>query len=580
MIIKSISIKNFKSFGNNTQTLSFSTNIGELILLSGKNGAGKSSLQQSIDFSLFGIVRGKSGKKVKQSILPNRVNKNLETSINFINNSSDDICIRRGLEPTFNKLEINNSEHKKIAKSYTKEDLIGFDYDTYKNFISMSVSDFANFIDLSQEDKRIIINRIFNLKDLDNYLSLCNAKIKQYNDEIVKFTNIIETNTQTIESLNKNIISIQNVNLYDNEKELSKLEEEKESKREPYISLKKKIDSYQNIIEELDIALLELNEQKNTNNNEIIEIRIEIKSLTEKIKIYKSGSCPNCNSNLNDHDHLNILNNIVSKSEELTNQYTQLESKNNELLLKINELTTERNNLQKEKISTTTDFNNIVYDLKNISKKISSLKEKSNSNENISIIELSKNIKDLEIKNLENITKIEKLNDNIKTYDELKIVFSNNGIRKNIIRNITKPINVYITDILADLKSPYSIKIDDDFNVNIYERLSLSVDPESLSVGESKKVNIAIALSYLKLILKYRKLNIIFLDEVFSSMEPEHVELALKVLKDLSKEFNLNIIILDPNVYFRDSSSFGYSYFDRIIKINKNLNFSSINEEK
>lgn len=580
MIIKSISIKNFKSFGNNTQTLSFSTNIGELILLSGKNGAGKSSLQQSIDFSLFGIVRGKSGKKVKQSILPNRVNKNLETSINFINNSSDDICIRRGLEPTFNKLEINNSEHKKIAKSYTKEDLIGFDYDTYKNFISMSVSDFANFIDLSQEDKRIIINRIFNLKDLDNYLSLCNAKIKQYNDEIVKFTNIIETNTQTIESLNKNIISIQNVNLYDNEKELSKLEEEKESKREPYIYLKKKIDSYQNIIEELDIALLELNEQKNTNNNEIIEIRIEIKSLTEKIKIYKSGSCPNCNSNLNDHDHLNILNNIVSKSEELTNQYTQLESKNNELLLKINELTTERNNLQKEKISTTTDFNNIVYDLKNISKKISSLKEKSNSNENISIIELSKNIKDLEIKNLENITKIEKLNDNIKTYDELKIVFSNNGIRKNIIRNITKPINVYITDILADLKSPYSIKIDDDFNVNIYERLSLSVDPESLSVGESKKVNIAIALSYLKLILKYRKLNIIFLDEVFSSMEPEHVELALKVLKDLSKEFNLNIIILDPNVYFRDSSSFGYSYFDRIIKINKKLNFSSINEEK
>ena len=200
MIIKSISLKNFKSFGNNTQTLSFNTNIGELILLSGENGAGKSSLQQSIDFSLFGIVRGKSGKKVKQSILPNRINKNLETNINFINNSSNDICIQRGLEPTLNKLIINNSDDKKVAKSYTKEDLIGFDYDTYKNFISMSVSDFANFIDLNQEDKRNIINRIFNLKDLDNYLSLCNAKIKQYNDEIVKYSTIIQTNSQTIES--------------------------------------------------------------------------------------------------------------------------------------------------------------------------------------------------------------------------------------------------------------------------------------------------------------------------------------------------------------------------------------------
>lgn len=579
MIIKSISLKNFKSFGNNTQTLSFNTNIGELILLSGENGAGKSSLQQSIDFSLFGIVRGKSGKKVKQSILPNRINKNLETNINFINNSSNDICIQRGLEPTLNKLIINNSDDKKVAKSYTKEDLIGFDYDTYKNFISMSVSDFANFIDLNQEDKRNIINRIFNLKDLDNYLSLCNAKIKQYNDEIVKYSTIIQTNTQTIESLNRNIVSIQNVDLYDKERELSKLEEEKESKRDPYISLKKKIESYQPIMIELDAKLLELNEQKNINNNKIIEIRIEIKSLNDKIRIYKSGSCPTCNSDLKDHNHLNILTEIISKSEELTNQYTKLESKNTKLTLKINKISTERNNILKEKSTTTTDYNNIIYDLKNISKKISFLKEKSKLNDNISVTELTKNITDLEIKNFENINKIDKLNNEIKIYDELKLVFSNNGIRKNIIRNITKPLNVYITDILVDLKSPYNIKIDDDFNVNIYERLSLSVDPESLSVGESKKINIAIALSYLKLILKYRKLNIIFLDEVFSSMEPEHVELALKVLKNLTKEFNLNIIILDPNVYFRDSSSFGYSYFDRIIKITKKLNFSTINEE-
>lgn len=579
MIIKSISLKNFKSFGNNTQTLSFNTNIGELILLSGENGAGKSSLQQSIDFSLFGIVRGKSGKKVKQSILPNRINKNLETNINFINNSSNDICIQRGLEPTLNKLIINNSDDKKVAKSYTKEDLIGFDYNTYKNFISMSVSDFANFIDLNQEDKRNIINRIFNLKDLDNYLSLCNAKIKQYNDEIVKYSTIIQTNTQTIESLNRNIVSIQNVDLYDKERELSKLEEEKESKRDPYISLKKKIESYQPIMIKLDAKLLELNEQKNINNNKIIEIRIEIKSLNDKIRIYKSGSCPTCNSDLKDHNHLNILTEIISKSEELTNQYTKLESKNTKLTLKINKISTERNNILKEKSTTTTDYNNIIYDLKNISKKISFLKEKSKLNDNISVTELTKNITDLEIKNFENINKIDKLNNEIKIYDELKLVFSNNGIRKNIIRNITKPLNVYITDILVDLKSPYNIKIDDDFNVNIYERLSLSVDPESLSVGESKKINIAIALSYLKLILKYKKLNIIFLDEVFSSMEPEHVELALKVLKNLTKEFNLNIIILDPNVYFRDSSSFGYSYFDRIIKITKKLNFSTINEE-
>jgi DNA repair exonuclease SbcCD ATPase subunit len=97
-------------------------------------------------------------------------------------------------------------------------------------------------------------------------------------------------------------------------------------------------------------------------------------------------------------------------------------------------------------------------------------------------------------------------------------------------------------------------------------------------MGESKKINIAIALSYLKLILKFRKLNILFLDEVFSSMEPENVEYALKILKKFSKEFNLNIIILDPKVYFTDDSNFGYNYFDRILKISKKMSFSIIEE--
>lgn len=41
MIIKSISLKNFKSFGNNKQTVTFNTTTGDLILLTGQNGAGK-----------------------------------------------------------------------------------------------------------------------------------------------------------------------------------------------------------------------------------------------------------------------------------------------------------------------------------------------------------------------------------------------------------------------------------------------------------------------------------------------------------------------------------------------------------
>ena len=42
MIISEISIKNYKSYGNSTQTLKLNTKKGELILLSAGNGFGKS----------------------------------------------------------------------------------------------------------------------------------------------------------------------------------------------------------------------------------------------------------------------------------------------------------------------------------------------------------------------------------------------------------------------------------------------------------------------------------------------------------------------------------------------------------
>src|SRR6056297_1896731 len=110
MIIKSISLKNFKSFGNNTQKLTFNTKNGDLILFSGKNGAGKTSFQQSFDFSIFGIVRSKNSKRIPKSILPNRINKYLETEINFVNNLDDEILIKRNLEPNLLQIDINGED--------------------------------------------------------------------------------------------------------------------------------------------------------------------------------------------------------------------------------------------------------------------------------------------------------------------------------------------------------------------------------------------------------------------------------------------------------------------------------------
>jgi DNA sulfur modification protein DndD len=576
MIIKSITLKNFKSFGNNKQTLTFNTVTGDLILITGKNGNGKSSLQQSIDFSLYGIVRGKNGKRVPQSILPNRINKNLETEIEFINNKSNEILIQRNLEPNSAKILINNVDETKKVKKDDLINILGFDFETYKSIISMSVSDFANFIDLTPEEKRNIINKLFNLQDLDNYLSLCNGKIKQFSEEKIKINSILETNKQTIQTLNQNIITIKRSGIEDKQKEIENLKIERDSKKVPGQKLKQEIESLNPKLINLEKQKQDLENRRNITTNEIFELKVELKNLEDKINVYKSGICPICDSDLKDTNHQHNFNDILEKQKNLLARYKDLEKTKNELLLNITQLSNDKDSIQRQKNNLTNQYNNIVSDFKIISKRIEELS--SDTKNDISIDELTKNITELKQKNNDYVNKIEHLNNSIRIHEDLKEIFSIKGVRKNIIKNIVKPINVYLQDILNELKSLYNIKIDEEFNVNIFERL-IDVHPESLSTGEGKKINIAIALSYLKLILKFRKLNVLFLDEVFSSMDPDNVKYALKILKDFTKEYNINIIILDPNIYLNDNSM-ELDYFDRIIKMEKKLNFSIINETK
>jgi len=98
MIISEICIRGFKSFGNNEQILKLNTEKGELILLVGNNGAGKSSLLDSFDYTLYGKTRGKKKKWSTLSTLPNRINGELMNHIKFMSNGTN-IKVKRGISP-------------------------------------------------------------------------------------------------------------------------------------------------------------------------------------------------------------------------------------------------------------------------------------------------------------------------------------------------------------------------------------------------------------------------------------------------------------------------------------------------
>ena len=148
-------------------------------------------------------------------------------------------------------------------------------------------------------------------------------------------------------------------------------------------------------------------------------------------------------------------------------------------------------------------------------------------------------------------------------------IFGEDGVKKSIIAGIIKPINFFINENIKKMGMNFEVSLDETFTAEI-KHLNSQIDHDTLSTGEQKKINVAILIAYLKLIRTKRHINVLFLDEVFSSIDLEGISDILLLLKSFSNDYNINIFVVHHALLNHEN-------FDRIIRINKEI-FSSIEE--
>jgi len=570
MLIKEISIQNFKSFGNNKQTIKFSDR-GELVLLYGDNGAGKSSFQESIDFTLFGMVRGKERKRIPQTELPNRINGSLLTSIKYINNNGDDIEIERGLKPSKLKVIVNSNDITSSYKKYNqdkKEELIGMNYDIYKSFVSMSLNDFTNFISLDPDTKRKLLNKLFNLGELDEYYNITKDIIKNNNRSIDKINVDIDNNINTINTYKENVKNIKDIK---NDNDLTKDDIKKLilSKKSRFIELKENKNDLSVIINELNKDINNRKEILQGMKHRIDKIDLKIEDYDDKIKIFKSGKCPVCNTILETSNHKHDLNDFIKKKDDLLDERQQIEKDMNIYRNDSKDIYIKRKGLLVDIKKLSEEYKELGYELKSLKNEFDNF----NKN-NVAIIEIEKNIKILEDKNDRLVYIVKDIKNKNDKYKKLNNIFSTTGIRKSIIENVVIPINKYLSNYLKDLESSFRVEINNEFDAEIYERYVNKINTETISTGENKKINMALSLSYLEIIRKIRKSNILFLDEIFANVDSENINLLLKTLKKFAYKYNINVIVIS-----QEHSPFDITLFDKLIRIDKST-FSMIRTEE
>ena len=178
------------------------------------------------------------------------------------------------------------------------------DVETFKSFISMSVDSFKNFISLTNEEKQLLLDKLFNLEVINILNSILKELVKNNKVRMASLDSEINTLNESIQSIQRSIDKAIEKEKENTQVEIDKIKSDMDSKKDEYVTLKEKVQK----IKEKD---KELSEELDTEKRQYIILQTDIKSVQRDIDLYDSGKCPTCATPF-DSDHFVSLRQTLS----------------------------------------------------------------------------------------------------------------------------------------------------------------------------------------------------------------------------------------------------------------------------
>lgn len=525
MKLLEFSYKNILSYGNLLQTFKFKDEP-QLILVEGENGAGKSSIKEALTVSIYGRS---AIRKMKD--IPNWINRNAYTNVKFITNSGESVEIDRGIDPNFSDIKINgahfNLPDKRKVDDFVEEELAKIPFSVFCNTISLSFDDFKSFVSLSQADKRKIIDRIFGIDILSDMRAVVREDLKEskkeieiINAQILKNKKTLDDSTEQLNQLKLKLSQKKESHSEDLKVKIKEKKEEIELLRTSYADFKKKVEALQ---ANVNLVREELTTSKN-----------KISDLVEKLALYQKNRCPHCLNDLTSDISIKTKEAIATKKKTLEDSLPTLRKSFTDLT---NELTTaseEQSDLKSKYYSASTELSQLDADLTRLSEEL-----ESDETETIQSI-----IDSMQEEITSSSTSVDQKSQELSLFNALDSLLSDDGIKKTLIDKIIPTLNSRIREICERLEFKFQFEFDSDFNP-IISYLGMEVSPESLSSGQRKKMNLIVLLAFIEIIkMKHSQMNILFLDEIFSSLDKNNVYKAIEILKEYAELYKMTIFVV------------------------------------
>lgn len=554
MKINSIEFKNFASYGNQAQKIEFEDQA-QLYLTLGKNGHGKTTIANSIIYALYGKVEG-----VKLADLPNRINKELWVKIN-LQCKHMNVEIERGLMPNRFKVLINGVEFdkagKKSVQEYLEDEIFGIPYHVFKNIIILSINDFKSFLTMNNHDKKQIIDRMFGFSVLNDMFKNVKEERKQIKMEIDSYDSELN---QIMESISSVRLKLNNLVEESHKKDKEKVEALKDELLDHGDNVKKLNEARSTI----DGKIQTINDKAGSMGIQQRDLERENEYLQKKIKLYESGFCGSCETKLDTDWHHKKGDEFKAHIESNNKNSGKLKEEISKAEEKVGDLRSKRKQVE-------TRINNLRYSIKDIKEALIKIKD-STQDEN-QFQHLKQIIAEFEKSEGQKSEKREEIAQQDAFMTILEEVLGDDGVKNLAVQTILPGLNANIAMMAQTMHLPFHIRFDDKFDC-IINHLGEDINPLTLSTGERKKADFIVIIAIIKILkLRFPQLNLMFLDELLSSVDQDGVYNVLKILNEVIKENGLNTFVINH-------TELPHEIFDQKIQIHRENGFSKFTIEK
>lgn len=570
IVFKSIEYKNFMSVGKKPITVLL--NDSKVLVISGKNGHGKSLLLSAIYYALY----GKSFSGVNLSSLINSINKKdllvtLELEINNV-----PVVIKRGMKPNIFEIYINGKLKPQNAsvrdyQNWLQDELLKMDEKTFRQVVTMGSTSYVPFMKLSAAERRIVVENLLRI-DVISAMNVIakerNKKLQDTYSSIVSNISVTKTQleamTNSVDTVNANLMS-QIERVADS---LSALKDEANQTIAEIEELREK--SNESLYKELSETHSKILDLITDGQKILYAKQQKLDTIQKNLDFFEhTDTCPVCTQSISQEF-------VAQKRSELTSDATTEQSMIDEIESSINTLN-ERARAVQSKMD---ELYDIQVDLNHNYEKIKQLKEKLNfyvnekqeleSKMEAQQTDMSEQIEQKQEQLRQLLEEEKDIQEKLKSYDTILKLLKDDGIKTVIVKNYLGIINALIKKYLDIINFNVSFVFDENFVATIKSRNRDVFEYNSFSEGERLRIDYCLLFAFRELarLRSTVTTNILIVDEQDGRLDAD----GIQAINTLFKSLDANIIIISQYAELYDEIA------TKIIRMEKSNHFTHMIE--